>query len=223
MPADKLVLSPLQIGLIVGVSTFVANCIVGIVAGICREVGKDGPGATSRHDCGHDDRDDGGYDRARGVGRDEREALGSFAEESPSRFGVSYSSLLGFQSLASRRQEDVDGHPESVLVNGNPSAPVEVGGVGREPETVKAGFVGSGLAAGVADSAEHLKGDGIHAGDCTTEGGHFGGQRMNRDTSHTDTMRKATIFFVALAINAAIYIPIFIRWGRAFSWVYSEK
>ena len=36
-------------------------------------------------------------------------------------------------------------------------------------------------------------------------------------------MRKATIFFVALAINAAIYIPIFIKWGRAFSWVYGEK
>ena len=46
---------------------------------------------------------------------------------------------------------------------------------------------------------------------------------MNSDTSHTDTMRKLAIFAAALAINAAIYIPIFIKWGRAFSWVYGEK
>ena len=34
--------------------------------------------------------------------------------------------------------------------------------------------------------------------------------------------RKFVIFAVALAINAALFVPIFIQWGRAFAWIYGE-
>ena len=50
----------------------------------------------------------------------------------------------------------------------------------------------------------------------------FAGHNFNRYICNRCLAARAGVFLAALLINVALFAPVFVQWGRAFSWMYAR-